>query len=73
MVLSDHEIWMEIQSGRLAFMPEIAPGKINPSSVDLRLSNKFTTFNPPEIAGVSTTIDLAKMEDVEAIADAYGV
>ncbi len=73
MVLSDHEIWMEIRSGRLSFTPEIDGEQVTPSSVDLRLSNKFTTFNTLDIPGVSTTIDLAKVGDVEEIANAFGI
>lgn len=73
MVLSDHEIWMEIRSGRLAFTPDIMAGQITPSSVDLRLSNSFTGFNPPAIPGVATTIDLSTIGNVEEFAASYGV
>ena len=72
MVLSDHEIWMEIGSGRLQFTPPIVADQVSPSAVDLRLSDNFTVFNPPAPAGVSMAIDLAKIENVEAIAEAYG-
>ena len=72
MVLSDHEIWMEIGSGRLQFTPPIVADQVSPSAVDLRLSNNFTVFNSPAPAGVSMAIDLAKIENVEAIAEAYG-
>ena len=46
MILSDREISMEIDSGRLKFDPEIENSQISPSSVDLRLSNQFKVFKP---------------------------
>ncbi len=72
MILSDKEIWMEIGSQRLKFTPEIEPVQVTPSAVDLRLSNEFTTFNRSGIVGVETVIDLAKIENVEQVAEAYG-
>ena len=72
MVLSDHEIWMEVQSGKLAFTPEVAWNSITPSSVDLHLGNSFTLFDPPAIQGVTTAVDLATVTDVEAFAASYG-
>ena len=71
MALSDVEIWMEIGSGRLKFDPNITANQVSPSAIDLRLSNQFTTFNPP-VKGVTTTIDLAKIGNVEEIAETYG-
>ncbi len=71
MVLSDREIWMEIQSGGLKFTPAIVPGHISPSSVDLRLANQITTFSPtPE--GAEILIDLARVRNVEDIIEEYG-
>ena len=62
---------MEIGSGRLQFSPEITPGQVSPSSIDLRLGNTFTTFRPsPE--GADTVIDLGRIGNVEDIASAYG-
>jgi dCTP deaminase len=63
---------MELRSGRLQFTPEIATNQVSPSSVDLRLSNTFTAFNKPLVAGVSTSIDLSQMDNVEDIAGNYG-
>lgn len=71
MILSDREIWMEIQSGRLRFMPPVAQEQVSPSAVDLRLSNQFTVLKKaPE--GAKVTIDLAKNPDVEQIVEQYG-
>ena len=62
---------MEISSGHLSFDPAIEPDQVEPSAVDLRLGNQFTTFKtPPE--GVDTVIDLARVKNVEDIATAYG-
>ena len=73
MVLSDHEIWMEIRSGRLIIAPDISADQVSPSSVDLRLSNTFTRFTAPDLQGVTTTIDLASIGNVEDFAAAYGM
>ena len=70
MVLSDQEIWMEINSGRLSFDPPITPDQVSTSSIDLRLSNQFTTFKPPR-EGVTTTLDLTKITNIEAIIEDY--
>ena len=70
MVLSDQEIWMEINSGRLSFHPPITPDQVSTSSIDLRLSNQFTTFKPPR-EGVTTTLDLTKITNIEAIIEDY--
>lgn len=71
MVLSDREIWMEIGSGRLTFTPNIEPEQVGPSSIDLRLGNQFTVFNPPE-RGIETIIDLAEIENVEMVSERFG-
>lgn len=62
---------MEIGSQRLKFTPEIKPEQVTSSAVDLRLSNQFTTLNPSNITGVETVIDLAKIENIEKVAEAY--
>ena len=72
MVLSDHEILMEMKSGRLIITPEIQQDHITSSAVDLQLSNTFTTFQESPVAGVQTSVDLAKIENVEKIAEVYG-
>ena len=72
MVLSDHEIWMEIKSGRLAFAPELASYQVSPSSIDLHLGDTFTRFSKSSMAGVSTSIDLSELDDVEEFASIHG-
>ena len=64
MILSDREIQMEIESGRLRFTPEIEDRRISPSSLDLLLGNEFTIFEPPK-PGVETTITLSQIQDLE--------
>lgn len=70
MVLSDHEIWMEISSRRLSFDPQITPDQVSPSSVDLRLSNQFSVFKPPT-RGVTTTINLTEIDNIESVIERY--
>ena len=71
-ILSDHEILMEIRSGRLAFEPALSEDQISPSAVDLQLSDEFTVFYAPKIKGVTTAVDLAEIESVEKLARIYG-
>ena len=70
MVLSDREIWMEVGTGRLSFTPELDLDQVSPSSVDLRLSNVFTTF--PPLPGVDTEINTPAVANVEAVIARYG-
>ena len=62
---------MEIASGHLSFDPAIELNQVVPSAVDLRLGNQFTVFKTPP-TGVDTVIDLARVNNVEEIASAYG-
>ncbi len=71
MILSDREISMEIDSGRLKFDPEIENSQISPSSVDLRLSNQFKVFKP-QPQGVETIIDLTLTHNLEETIKPYG-
>jgi deoxycytidine triphosphate deaminase len=71
MILSDREISMEIDSGRLKFDPEIENSQISPSSVDLRLSNQFKVFKP-QPQGVETIIDLTLTHNLEETIEPYG-
>ena len=57
---------MEIGSGRLSFEPDVEPAQVNPSAVDLRLSDQFNVFNLPQ-EGVPTHLDLTKVRDIENI------
>lgn len=70
MVLSDQEIWMEINSGRLSFEPPIRPYQVSPSAIDLTLSNQFTVFKPP-VTGVTTILDLTSIGNIEDIIGNY--
>ena len=72
MVLSDQEIRMELQSRRLVIDPPVETDQISPSAIDLQLGNKFTELKVPNVGGVSTTIDLQGVTDVEEIAKVYG-
>lgn len=76
MVLSDQEIKLELRNGGLIITPEISDAQIGPSSVDLRLSNKFTVFKAgselAELKGLIQSVDLANMTNVEAIVKAVG-
>ena len=71
MILSDREIQMEIESGRLRFIPAIEDRRISPSSLDLLLGNEFTIFDPPK-PGVETIINLPQIQDLEQAIRAYG-
>ena len=70
MILSDREIRMEIDSGRLRFTPPIAGGRISPSSVDLLLSNQFSVFKP-QSQGIETVIDLTRVPNLEEAIQDY--
>lgn len=72
MVLSDLEILMELQSRRLVIDPSVEEDQISPSAIDLQLGYKFTELAVPDVGGVSTTIDLQGVTDVEEIAKVYG-
>ena len=71
MILCDREIWMEIQTGRLTFVPPIEPDQVSPSAVDLRLSDQFTVLESPP-AGAVILIDPSRLGDVEAVARRFG-
>ena len=76
MVLSDQEIQMELQTGRLVISPEVEDGQFGPSSIDLHLSNEFTVFKTKEemerLAGLNQSVDLADVINVEAIVNVVG-
>ena len=71
MVLSDREIWAEIEKGKLIIEPDLEPAQVGPSSIDLRLGNQFTVFKSPE-KGFETIIDLATIGDTERVAVQLG-
>lgn len=72
MVLSDGEIWEEIESGNLIFTPNIEPEQVSPSAIDLRLGYQFTTF-PEPAKGFETTVDLGGDVDIEGGIARYGI
>ena len=73
MVLSDQEIELELRTGALVISPEVNDAQIGPSSIDLHLSNKFTIFNKPAgTGGLNQSVDLANIENVEAIIGVVG-
>ncbi len=76
MVLSDQEIELELQTGRLIITPEVKDADIGPSSIDLHLSNRFTIFKTEEelaqLGGLNQSVDLANITNVEAIVRAVG-
>ena len=75
-VLNEAEIRAAIKSGQIVFTPPIEDGQIGSSSVDLKLGYSFTTFQKPPLSSMLHVVDLAKItgtEDVEDIANAYGV
>ena len=55
-MLSDREIWMEIERGRLIFDPAINPEQVGPSSVDLRISDTLLSLKPPGGSGMREEI-----------------
>ena len=72
MILSGQEIVEAIGTGQLVFDPPVEAWQIGSSSVDLRLSNSFTTYRVPSVPGVDTVVDLAQIGNVEEIARVLG-
>ena len=70
MILSDREIWAELESHNLIIEPSPDPDQVQPSSIDLTLSNQFTRFNIPR--ATSPFVDLAQGPDIEEIIEFYG-
>lgn len=56
MILSNRDIFKEIECGGLTFDPMIETDQVSTSSIDLRLANVFTVPRPP-LPGVFITID----------------
>ena len=76
MVLSDQEIKRELETGGLVISPEVSDTEIGPSSIDLHLGNEFTIFKSKaelaNLAGLSQSVDLADVVNVEAIVNVVG-
>ena len=66
MILSDTDIWQEIEKGGLKFEPMVEDDQIGTSAVDLRLANVFTVPKKPP-SGIAITIDPAKISPEEAL------
>ncbi len=70
MILSDQEIWMELNAGLLVIEPSVAPDQVVSSAIDLHLGNQFTVFEKqPE--GVTTKIDTTRI-DIEQVVNRHG-
>jgi dCTP deaminase len=71
-VLSDHEIWSLLGSGRLKIDPPPQADAVKPSSVDLRLANDFQRPKPMPRAitgGIDTRNSGDVMQAIHAFAD----
>lgn len=66
MILSDTDIWQEIEKGGLKFEPMVEDDQIGTSAIDLRLANVFTVPKKPP-SGIAITIDPAKISPEEAL------
>ena len=71
MILSDQEIWEELDRGLLSVEPQVASDQVGASAIDLRLDNHFTVFQT-EPRGAQTVIDTSQV-DIEEVAKHYGV
>ena len=56
MLLSDHDIRTEIESGRVVLTP-YDPGMIQPSSIDVRLDKFFRVFDNHKYAAIDPAIE----------------
>ncbi len=70
MILSDQEIWMELNSGLLIIEPPVEADQIVASAIDLHLGNQFTVFES-EPEGAQTVIDTNQI-NIEEVANRYG-
>lgn len=70
MILSDVDIFKEIESGGLKFDPVIESDQVSTSSIDLRLGDAFTRHLKP-LTGMSVTIDPYRTSP-EEISREYG-
>ncbi len=68
-ILSDHEIWSLIQSGRLKIDPSPAFGAVSPSTIDLTLAN---TFSVPKVSGGEAVETLVDARNSRAVMEALG-
>ena len=78
-ILSDHEIWSLISSGRLRLEPPPALGAVSPSTIDLTLANDFLVPRAPGGQASETSIDtrnsaeameaLSQLSEEQVVAD----
>ena len=76
MLLTRPALMKEINEGRLVFDPPLIDGQVGPSSIDLRLGNKFVTFDAAvarqrAITGLSNAVDVAGYE-LDGLVESYG-
>ena len=73
MILSDRTLREQIEAGRIAIDP-FDPGLIQPSSIDVRISNLFRVFRNYTAGVIDVKVDTTEMTElVEMPADADGV
>ena len=67
MILSDADLWLEIEKGGLEFDPMVSEDQIRTSAVDLRLDSVFTVPRKPPRQGMEVTVDLGEISPEEAL------
>ncbi len=60
MLLSDHDIRAEIESGRIVLDP-YDPGMLQPSSIDVRLDKFFRVFDNHKYAAIDPAVEQAEL------------
>ena len=68
MVLSDRTIRAEIEAGRLVFDP-FDPGMIQPSSVDVRVDNRFRVFHNSRHAYIDVREPMEDLTELVTVED----
>ena len=67
MILSDTDLWLEIQQGGLEFEPMVNEDQIRTSAIDLRLDKVFTVPRKPPGQGMEVIVDLGEISPEEAL------
>jgi len=65
MLLSDRDIWAELESGSLSFIPELDPTQVGPGSIDLHLDKAAKLFRRPPPG--YDEIDLSRVSSKELL------
>ena len=68
MALSDSEIWKEIQAGNIVINPPTSVDKLDPSSLNVHLSEHIYTFKK-EHPAIKRAIDLSHPEVAFSLKD----